>query len=56
VEGHRPVIDVMALCVEKANIRNAAASRWFEVAGVELPFIYEGGSLIVQLKCHECGL
>jgi len=56
VQGHRSVIDVMALCVEKANIRNATVSGWFEIADVESPFIYEDGSLIVQVKCHWYGL
>jgi hypothetical protein len=46
----------MALCVEKASIRNATVSGWFEIADVENPFTYENQSLTVQVKCHWYGL
>ena len=56
VQGHRSVIDVMVLCVDKASIRSATVSGWFEVADAENPFTYEDGSLTVQVKCHWYGL
>jgi hypothetical protein len=56
VQGHRSVIDVMALYVGKANTREAVVSGWFEVADVESPFTYEKGSLTAQVKCHWYGL
>jgi hypothetical protein len=56
VQGYRSVMDVMALCVKKANIRNATVGGWFEIADVESPFTYEDGSLTVQVKCHWYGL
>lgn len=46
----------MALCVDKASIRSATVSGWFEVADVESPFTYENSSLTVQVKCHWYGL
>lgn len=52
VAGSRPVVDVMAICVDKASIRSATVGGWFEVADVENPFTYENGSLTVQVKCH----
>lgn len=55
-QKQRRVIDVMALCVEKASIRNATVSGWFEVADVENPFTFEDGSLTVKVKCHWYGL
>jgi hypothetical protein len=56
VQRHRKVLDVMALCVNKASIRNATVSGWCEVADAENPFTYEDGSLTVQVKCHWYGL
>ncbi len=53
---HRKVVDVMAICVRDASIRDAKVSGWFEVADVENPFTYEDGSLTVQVKCHWYGL
>ena len=55
-QKRRRVIDVMALCVDKASIRNTTVSGWFEVADAENPFTYEDGSLTVQVKCHWYGL
>jgi len=52
VQRHRKVLDVMALCVDKASIRNATVSGWFEVADAENPLTYEDGSLTVQVKCY----
>ena len=52
VQRHRKVLDVMALFVNKASIRNPTVSGWFEVADAENPFTYEDGSLTVQVKCH----
>jgi hypothetical protein len=56
VAKYRKALDVMALCVENANIREATVSGWFEVADVENPFTYERRSLTVQVKCHWYGL
>jgi hypothetical protein len=56
VQDHRTVRDVMAICVDKASVRSATVSGWFEVADVENPFTYEDGSLTVQVKCHWYGL
>jgi hypothetical protein len=55
-QNPRRVIDVMAICVENASIRNASVSGWFEVADIQNPFTFEDGSLTVQVKCHWYGL
>ena len=53
---HRCLVSFSALCVEKAHIREATVSGWFEVADAENPFTYENGALTVQVKCHWYGL
>ena len=49
-------VSFSALCVEKAHIREATVSGWFEVADAENPFTYENGALTGQVKCHWYGL
>ena len=56
VVKHRSVIDVMAIRVEKASIRLATVSDWFEVADVPNPFRLVDGGLKVEVKCHWKGL
>ncbi len=56
VKAHREAVDVLAICVEKASVREATVSGWFEVADSPNPFTYERGSLTVEVKCHWYGL
>jgi hypothetical protein len=56
VVTHRRVVDVMAVRVEKASIRLATVSDWFEIADVANPFRIIDGKLTVEVKCHWKGL
>jgi hypothetical protein len=56
VVKHRRVVDVMAIRVEKASIRLATVSDWFEVADVANPFCIVDGKLTVEVKCYWYGL
>ena len=56
VVKHRTVIDVMAIRVEKASIRHATVSDWFEVADSPNPFRVVDGALKVEVKCRWKGL
>ena len=56
VVKHRAVVDVMAIRVDKASIRLATVSDWFEVADVPNPFRIVDGALKVEVKCHWKGL
>lgn len=56
VVKHRTVVDVMAIRVDKASIRLATVSDWFEVADVSNPFRLIGGVLKVEVKCNWKGL
>lgn len=55
VVKHRAVVDVMAVRVDKASIRLATVSGWFEVADVPNPFRIVDGDLKVEVKCHWKG-
>jgi hypothetical protein len=46
----------MALCVDKASIRNATVSGRIEVADTNNPFTYVDDSLTVQVKYYWYGL
>lgn len=46
----------VAVYVDKASVREATVSGWFEVADSPNPFTYERGSLTVEVKCHWYGL
>ena len=52
----RNAVDVLAIKVGQASVRQATVSGWFEVADVPNPFTYEKGWLQVQVKCHWYGL
>lgn len=56
VVKHRTVVDVMAIRVDKASIRLATVSGWYEVADVPNPFCIIDGDLKVEVKCHWKGL
>jgi len=56
VERYREVLDVLAICVDKASVRGAEVSGWFEVADCANPFTFERSSLTVEVKCHWYGL
>lgn len=56
VVKHRAVVDVMAIRVDKASIRLATVSGWFEVADVPNPFRIIDGNLKVEVKCYWKGL
>ena len=56
VVKRRRVVDVMAVRVEKASIRLATVSDWYEVADVANPFRIVDGKLTVEVKCHWYGL
>lgn len=56
VVKRRTVLDVMAIRVDKASIRLATVSDWFEVADVPNPFRLIDGVLKMEVKCHWKGL
>ena len=56
VVKRRRVLDVLAVRVEKASIRLATVSDWFEVADVANPFRIVDGKLTVEVKCHWKGI
>ena len=56
VKAHRRVVDVLAISVEKASVREASVSGWFEVADSPNPFTFNKGTLLVEVKCHRYGL
>lgn len=56
VKDYRKVVDVLAICVDKASVRDATVSGWFEVADSPSPFVYERGSMTVEVKCRWFGL
>ena len=56
VKSYRKAVDVLAICVDKATVREAIVSGWFEVADSPNPFTLERGSMTVEVKCHWYGL
>jgi hypothetical protein len=53
--SEREVRDVMAIRVDRANIRYATVSGWFEVCDTPNPFRLDDGHLVVEVKCFWYG-
>lgn len=54
VKSHRRAVDVLAIRVKSASIRNADVSDVFEVADIPQPFSIFNGVLRAEVKCLWC--